>query len=521
MADKRDILIRLLGEETVAKMADRAGSGLDRFGDSLDATEKDAQDLDRQIGEVEDNLKTLAVAFARTTDAADRVDITKGIRRQQAELRKLTKAKDLLGNIEEAGKELGGGLLGGIAKVLPDGMSKVFSGLPPQVQAGVATAGAAIGITLAGAVGAALTAGILLAVGGGVLVAGIKAASDSPQVRAAWKTFGDRAKAAFKDFGKPFEGPLARAADTFGDALERMAPTLKRMGESMAPVIDKLAPALAGMAEKSLPGIEKAMEAGKPLWDTLAEHAPKIGEAIDKFFSSIAEGGPGANKFLGDFLTLLESQITMLGKVIGTLAKIYGTAREVWIGVAGVFAEGVKFILAVLGKIIGGAAAAFGWIPGLGPKLKAAAEKFEEFRKKANAELNKIKDKKVKITIEQHFKMFGKPGTEVGGIGGSGFKGLATGGPVKAGQPYLVGEEGPELITPARDGYVHDAQKTARMLTAARSTSAAGAAAGTARAVIELRSGGSRLDDLLLEILARAIRVRGGNVQLVLGGSRG
>ncbi len=35
---------------------------------------------------------------------------------------------------------------------------------------------------------------------------------------------------------------------------------------------------------------------------------------------------------------------------------------------------------------------------------------------------------------------------------------------------------------------------------------------------IEIRSGGTQLDDLLVEILARSIRRRGGNVQLVLGG---
>lgn len=44
---------------------------------------------------------------------------------------------------------------------------------------------------------------------------------------------------------------------------------------------------------------------------------------------------------------------------------------------------------------------------------------------------------------------------------------------------------------------------------------------GGAPVVIELRSGGSRLDDLLVEILARAIGNRGGNVQVVLGGRRG
>ncbi|HEY9418158.1 MAG TPA: hypothetical protein VIQ30_25645, partial [Pseudonocardia sp.] len=114
MADKRDILIRLLGEETVAKMADRAGDGLDRFGKSLDATERDAKDLDRQIGDVEDNLRTLAVAFARTGDAADRIDLTKAMRKQQTELSRLTKNRKLLPDFDnDEAVKFGGRLAAG------------------------------------------------------------------------------------------------------------------------------------------------------------------------------------------------------------------------------------------------------------------------------------------------------------------------------------------------------------------------------------------------------------------------
>jgi hypothetical protein len=39
-----------------------------------------------------------------------------------------------------------------------------------------------------------------------------------------------------------------------------------------------------------------------------------------------------------------------------------------------------------------------------------------------------------------------------------------------------------------------------------------------AGSVLEIRSGGTQLDDLLVEILSRAVRRRGGNAQLVLGG---
>lgn len=56
------------------------------------------------------------------------------------------------------------------------------------------------------------------------------------------------------------------------------------------------------------------------------------------------------------------------------------------------------------------------------------------------------------------------------------------------------------------------------VLQAGERVTPAGGGAGT---VIEIRSGGSRLDDLLVEVLARAVSDRGGDVQLVLGGRRG
>ena len=43
------------------------------------------------------------------------------------------------------------------------------------------------------------------------------------------------------------------------------------------------------------------------------------------------------------------------------------------------------------------------------------------------------------------------------------------GGPVRGGGTYLVGEDGPELITPSRSGYVHTARETAAMMAQTRS----------------------------------------------------
>lgn len=71
----------------------------------------------------------------------------------------------------------------------------------------------------------------------------------------------------------------------------------------------------------------------------------------------------------------------------------------------------------------------------------------------------------------------------------------------------LVGEHGPEVVDLAPGSRVHSNPDSEGMA----------ASGGTATLVLEINSSGSRTDDLLLEILRRAIRVRGGDVQVVLG----
>lgn len=66
----------------------------------------------------------------------------------------------------------------------------------------------------------------------------------------------------------------------------------------------------------------------------------------------------------------------------------------------------------------------------------------------------------------------------LGGGGGSStpVEQRASGGPVRAGGTYLVGEEGPELVTFGQSGLVHDAMKTARIM---RNAAIAATAAAT------------------------------------------
>lgn len=124
----------------------------------------------------------------------------------------------------------------------------------------------------------------------------------------------------------------------------------------------------------------------------------------------------------------------------------------------------------------------------------------------AQAALNNMR-KNYTITI--HYATTGSPYLPSGGreFAHGGVIGAAGGGPRS--RLTLVGEQGPELVDLAPGSRVRSNPDSKRI--------ADGMAGGGGPTVLEIRSSGSRVDDLILEILREAIRVKGGDVQLVLG----
>lgn len=143
----------------------------------------------------------------------------------------------------------------------------------------------------------------------------------------------------------------------------------------------------------------------------------------------------------------------------------------------------VKAFLWVAEKLIKGAAWAFGWVPGIGPKLKAAAEKFKTFKDDVNRQLDGVKPAKIRVDDSQarnkmreftnfFADMMGKvrrnANVHVGVSGGIGnilgqTTKKASGGHVQAGRAYTVGESGQETFMPYSSGRIVNARRTARM----------------------------------------------------------
>lgn len=218
--------------------------------------------------------------------------------------------------------------------------------------------------------------------------------------------------------------------------------------------------------------------------------------------------------------------------------------------------------------ILDGLVRAFGWVPIIGPKLKAAKREVDSWadsvRKQVSGIKADIKTEQVKMKIRDirreidNIRQNKVPSMQVGTAvaanriqylqylidhlqnkaitittnftethniftvqnavsnrGPAGVTAQATGGPWRAasgggrGGYGYINEAGPELVKLPNGSMIYPAGQSRGMWD--------NATKGKNKIVIEINSGGSRLDDMLVEILRKAIRVRGGDVQLVLG----
>lgn len=261
--------------------------------------------------------------------------------------------------------------------------------------------------------------------------------------------------------------------------------------------VESAVKAMVSSFKENLPAIEDA-------WKTYTRN---LKTAWDQWGPVIAAWWESSGKpifsALGAALGIAVIAILTFGQMAATGLQVAATAfRFLW-----------TVVSTYLGFIINAAAVAFGWIPGIGPKLTNAANDFNNFAAKVNGALSSIHDKHVSITVEEirRTSTVNVPaqdfyhGLASGGVFGGASR-AASGGPRN--NLTLVGEHGPELVNLRPGTMVTPAGKTRSMMSAG---------GGQSSVNLTINSGGSMLDDMLCEVLRKAISRRGGNVQTVLG----
>lgn len=198
----------------------------------------------------------------------------------------------------------------------------------------------------------------------------------------------------------------------------------------------------------------------------------------------------GLAAVLGPLVTVLGALSTVLlfiaanpiVLVIAAMVALAGyvyAAKQGWVELSEGAATAINAILFVvrgmvtviftqLQSIVEIAAHAFGWIPGIGDKIHDAKRAFYSFRDGVYEALGPVQSELQKTTeaterARAKFHELGLASSAVGFGGGGGgayivgggpVRARASGGPVSAGRPYLVGEHGPELMVPGRAGTV-------------------------------------------------------------------
>lgn len=107
----------------------------------------------------------------------------------------------------------------------------------------------------------------------------------------------------------------------------------------------------------------------------------------------------------------------------------------------------LSVFLTVVGGILTGAAKAFGWVPGVGDKLKKAASDFSHFRDSVNASLDGIRKSYTVAVNLRTVRVDPSGATHVQTI-----RAMAKGGIVNRPTVALIGEAGPEAVVPLKNG---------------------------------------------------------------------
>lgn len=315
MAD-REFRFDFLAKDGVTPVVRRVGEAVDELGDDMRGTADDAQKLDREIDEVKLSLVELAAAFAATDDEAARLDLTKAMRTQQAELRKLTKVQTLLpteadvtGPAEDAGLFIG--------KHMAFGISRSQAVIGAAVLSGFTTLGPLIGATVAGAVVGA--AGI-----GGV-VGGVVIASRDVRVKAAATSLGDFVGKELEKAAEPMVPATLTAIGKVKVGFAAMGADLRGIFSDSAKLVSPFTDALVGMVSKALPGIRSAISKAGPVFDVFAKELPELGATVGRFFQTMGDHAGQGAVALKLMFDVVEWGIGLFGKGIGMASDFFGT----------------------------------------------------------------------------------------------------------------------------------------------------------------------------------------------------
>jgi len=297
---------------------------------------------------------------------------------------------------------------------------------------------------------------------------------------------------------KEFGGSAAAAADADKKFNVWAGNIKERLGAALLDLKDRvLAGVMAFVDGTLIPGLKNA----EKWWDRNSDSVKGLGQVLQSIFV------PQAKNANTQMEGLRLTSMTLAG-VLSALVEGVLRVVLVWLRAELVVADltrGVALLIMgagqavnVMQRLAGGAGHAgdamvdFG--RDLAERVRGEVQGIQRDARNAQAAIDAMHGKTLRFTSV--WTTIGQAGQSMHRIVGQ------HGGIVRRPTMALIGEAGPEAVVP---------------LDRAPGNSPLPGGMGGGPVVLRIESGGSRLDDLLVEILKKAVRVRGGDVQVALG----
>lgn len=313
--------------DDVGEAAEDAAKSTDKLGKAAKENADRVGKLDREAKLLERELHSLARAFADTDDAAQRMDLSKAIRKMEADLKRVSKQKGVLEKLlpdpGPAAKsfiaKLGGSLAGSATRIA----TSAGGAVGPVVGGAIAAAAAPV---LVSALGSALAGGAGLGVIGVGIMAAVK---KSPEIQAAGKAAGTKFTAGLAEVAtQNLRGPILQSLGILTDAGDRLN---KELGSTFRELADDVVPftrKVVGAGEAVTGSLLKAARESGPALDGLGDSVTLLGDGVAFFVDALADGGPEA----ADNLRLIAGATGDLLKMSGTtLAALNDLANSPWV----------------------------------------------------------------------------------------------------------------------------------------------------------------------------------------------
>lgn len=307
------------------KSSDQAERSTDALGDTAAGTARQVDKLDREIDKVNRDLLELAQSFAMADSAAERLDISKGIRKSQGELRRLKTSKGILDSFLPDPAPVAKTFMRKLGGALSNAGDSIATGAGKNVGMviGGVIAAAAAPVIVAGISGAVSAGAGLTGIGAGVALAVAKDKDIQTAGINAGKRFTDGLmKAASSSYKQPIMtsvGILSEAGDRISKKWsEVFASTSGMLVPFVQDVVragERISDSLAGAAIKSAPAVA-----------ALGDSIVLLGDSIGSVIDVLGSGGPNAAANLQLIVGATGDVVKAQAQFLGMLNQISGNA---------------------------------------------------------------------------------------------------------------------------------------------------------------------------------------------------